>query len=174
MAATKLDDHYNLASASVLLVCDCQFSMGILVQAMSGLGFLNLNQCKTAPVAKDLISGEAFDVIIVEASKRSTAGLELIKWLRTETPPPSCFAPVLITSAHTPQDAMAQAMDSGCDMIIKKPFTAGVLLDRIVWMGRPDRQFVFSDGYVGPERRTAQTDMLETNLQQQIADNFFG
>lgn len=166
-------DVYNLSSANVIIISESQFNMGVLFQTLSGLGFDNLEQCKRLETAKELMATRAFDLVIIEASQQSVDSYELVKWLRTETPPPSCFAPVIVTTAHIPQNSMSLALECGCDMVVKKPFTPTILLERIVWIGRPDRQFVFSDGYVGPQRPSAPTDVNADDMTQQIADDLF-
>jgi len=62
-------------------------------------------------------------------------------------------APVLMTTSHTPRSQISRARDCGANIIIKKPFPPITVLERIIWSSKEGRKFLFSDTYVGPDRR---------------------
>jgi len=76
-----------------------------------------------------------------------------VQWLRRDTQEPNCYAPVLITTGHTPTGDIVRARDAGGHFIIKKPIAPIVLLERIIWVARAGRGFLFTGTYVGPDRR---------------------
>ena len=46
-----------------------------------------------------------------------------------------------------------RARDCGGHIIVKKPFAPIVMLERIIWVAKEGRPFLFSGEYVGPDRR---------------------
>jgi len=60
---------------------------------------------------------------------------------------------VLMTTSHTPRSQVSRARDCGANIIIKKPFPPITMLERIIWSSKEGRKFLFSDVYVGPDRR---------------------
>ena len=56
-------------------------------------------------------------------------------------------------TAHTPARDVVRARDCGGHIIVKKPFAPIVMLERIIWVAKEGRPFLFSDNYVGPDRR---------------------
>jgi DNA-binding response OmpR family regulator len=48
---------------------------------------------------------------------------------------------------------ISAARDAGANMVVRKPISPGVLMDRILWLARVSRPFITSDGYCGPDRR---------------------
>jgi CheY-like chemotaxis protein len=60
---------------------------------------------------------------------------------------------VIMLTAHGEKEDVELARDAGVTEYVVKPFTAKTLFDRIVWLVENPRSFIFSKGYVGPERR---------------------
>ena len=77
----------------------------------------------------------------------------VVRWLRRSGITPNCYAPVLLTSGHTPNAVVNKARDCGANFIIARPFSPSVLLDRIVWIARDPRPFLEAADYAGPDRR---------------------
>jgi hypothetical protein len=48
---------------------------------------------------------------------------------------------------------IARARDCGSHITVKKPFSPLVLLERIIWVAKEGRPFLFTDRYTGPDRR---------------------
>jgi DNA-binding response OmpR family regulator len=143
---------FNLETLEVLLLDETEMGLAILAQLVKGLGVRRILRCETVDQAKQTILGHGPDFAIIDALTDGR-GYELVRWIRTETSPPHCYLPILMTAGHTPQDDVAEAMNCGIDYLIKKPIAPRVLMERIAWICRAERAFVYSDTYVGPERR---------------------
>ena len=143
----------NLEKASVLLLDDNPMGMSILVQIITGLGARHLHRCSTVEEAKEAAVQHEIDLAIVDGMAPSGGGYDFVRWLRTEAAEPNCFAPVMVTTSHTPSRDVARARDCGGHIIIKKPIAPIVMLERILWVSKNGRGFLYSDGYVGPDRR---------------------
>jgi DNA-binding response OmpR family regulator len=144
---------YNLEDASVLLLDDSTMGMNILVQIVTGLGAKKLHRCADVDAARAAAQKYPIDLAIVDGMAPSGAGYDFVRWMRTNCEEPNCYTPVIITTAHTPVSDVARARDCGGHIIVKKPFAPIVMLERIVWVAKEGRPFLFSTDYVGPDRR---------------------
>ncbi|MCR5878188.1 PleD family two-component system response regulator [Phenylobacterium sp. J367] len=144
---------YNLEDASVLLLDDTTLGMSILVQIVTGLGAKKLYRCTDVDAAKEVAQRHELDLAIVDGMSPSGDGYDFVKWMRTNCQEPNCYTPVIITTAHTPATDVARARDCGGHIIVKKPFAPIVMLERIIWVAKEGRPFLFSGEYVGPDRR---------------------
>jgi hypothetical protein len=54
-----------------------------------------------------------------------------------------------------PHPALAgvQGRDAGANFTIAKPITPKIVLERILWAAKEDRQFIECETYLGPDRR---------------------
>lgn len=147
----------NLERASVLLLDDTPMGMSILVQLVTGFGAKNLHRCTSIDQAREVCLTSDIDLAIVDGMAPSGLGYDFVRWLRTETKEPNCYAAVMLTTAHTPSRDVARARDCGGHIIIKKPIAPKVLLERILWVSKGGRAFLHADNYVGPDRRFRDT-----------------
>lgn len=144
---------YNLEDASVLLLDDTTMGMAILVQIVTGLGAKKLYRCSNVEMAQAAATKHEIDLAIVDGMAPSGMGYDFVKWMRTNCQEPNCYTPVIITTAHTPATDVVRARDCGGHIIVKKPFAPIVMLERIIWVAKEGRPFLFSGDYVGPDRR---------------------
>jgi DNA-binding response OmpR family regulator len=144
---------FNLERAGVLLLEETQLGMSILVQIITGLGAKQLYRCYTLEQAKEAAVQHEIDIAIVDAMPPEGKGYDFVQWLRREAGEPNCYAPVLLTTPHTPASDIVRARDCGGHFIIKKPIAPIVMLERIIWVAKAGRPFLFTDTYVGPDRR---------------------
>lgn len=144
----------HLDEADVLLMEPSEHSLSILVQIVTTLGAKRLYRCKSLDEAREVASGQPVSLAIVDVCPPSMETYAFVRWMRRETPMPTCQAPLLLTSADIPSSHTQEIFSCGADALVRKPITPTGLIERIVWATRPDRQFVVTDTYVGPERRT--------------------
>lgn len=142
----------TLQRASVLLLDDNPLSLSILVQIITGLGAKTLHRCTSIEEARETAQRADVDLAIVDGMPCG-GGYDFVRWMRREAREPNCFAPVIVTTGHTPGRDIARARDCGSHIIIKKPLSPLVLLERILWVSKGGRSFLYSDNYVGPDRR---------------------
>jgi DNA-binding response OmpR family regulator len=143
---------YNLEDATVMLVDDTTMGMTILVQIVTGLGAKKLFRCASVGQAREVAASKQLDLAIVDGMA-SGEGYDFVSWMRKSCQEPNCYAPVLLTTAHTPARDVVRARDCGGHIIVKKPFSPIVMLERIIWVAREGRPFLFTENYVGPDRR---------------------
>jgi DNA-binding response OmpR family regulator len=144
---------FNLEGAAVLLVDETPMGMSILVSVVTGLGAKLLYRCSNVEAAQEAVAKHHIDLAIIDGLAPSGAGYDLVKWIRQNAREPNCFAPILLTTGHTPANDIVRARDCGGNIIIRKPIAPIVLLERIIWASKEGRPYLFSETYVGPDRR---------------------
>jgi DNA-binding response OmpR family regulator len=144
---------FNLAKTTVLLLDSTPIGLAILAQILSGLGVKQLYRCTTRAEAEEVVGAFGIDLMIVDGVPATGEGYDFVRWLRQAAPEPNKFAPVLVTAGHTMLSDVARARDCGGHLLIAKPLAPIVVLERIIWVAKGRRAFLFSDHYVGPDRR---------------------
>ena len=144
----------NLEKASVMLIDANNQGLDILTQVFAGFGARTPHRCQAAPEAIDLLRKVDVDLIAVEADLPGEMdGYDFVHWLRRSGLPQNAFAAVILISGHTRAENVARGRDCGANFIIVKPISPTVLLQRVIWVAKENRQFVEAPNYVGPDRR---------------------
>ncbi|HUZ12065.1 MAG TPA: response regulator [Caulobacteraceae bacterium] len=144
---------FNLSQTVVLLLDGTPLGMTILGQIIAGLGARQIHRCRTVDEAKEVVGEFRLDLMIVDSIAEGGDGYEFVRWLRREVSEPNKHTPVLLTAGHTKTSDVDKARDCGAHFIVAKPIAPIVMLERIIWIAREGRSFLFSDEYVGPDRR---------------------
>lgn len=143
----------NLTGAVTMVVDDSPFALELTTQALMGFGIRPKHTCLGAAEAMEVLKEQNVDLLVVDCDMPGIDGFELIRWLRRSGLEPNAFVPVIMTAAHIRRPRVAEARDCGASFIITKPFSATILLERIVWVARDSRPFLEIGDYFGPDRR---------------------
>lgn len=143
----------NLAQTSVLLIDDSPQALDILSSIVQGFGVREQIRCASAIEATEIIKRRMVDLILVDCAMPQMDGYDFVRWLRRETPQPTCLTPVIMLTGHAAPSTVHKSRDCGASFVVKKPLTPGVLLQRILWLANDKREFVKAENYVGPDRR---------------------
>ena len=143
----------SLERVGVLLVDDSLPSLNLLAQVLLGFGIKNLTRADNAKAAQALLRDHTYDLIISATNMAGVDGYELVKWLRRGALEANRYLPVILVSGHTPPSQVFKARDAGAHFTVAKPISPKVLLERILWAAKEERQFVECDAYLGPDRR---------------------
>ena len=150
----KTEARLNLSKATVLLLQNNQAELDIMGQVFIGFGVRAIRKCLTLAEADDCIrSGVVFDLLIVDCDMPGGAGFDFVTRVRRSEDGDNRLAPIMLVSGHTIPSSITRARDCGANFVVAKPITPKVMFDRVMWLAREERQFVVSDGYVGPDRR---------------------
>ncbi|HEX8472259.1 MAG TPA: response regulator [Brevundimonas sp.] len=153
MAKASPTDRVNLAHSTVLLIDHNSQSLDMLSSIFHGFGVREQIKCGSTEQAVKLVQRRDVDLILIESSMPEMDGYDFIRWLRRETQPPVRHTPVIMLTGHAAQSKIRKSRDCGSSFIVTKPLTPSVLLQRILWLGADERDFVECDTYVGPDRR---------------------
>ncbi|MBE7217692.1 MAG: response regulator [Caulobacteraceae bacterium] len=145
----------NLSRARLLLVDASPQGLGILNQLVAGLGARLITKCTGAAAAAAHLTADPYDLLIIDADLPGpVSGYDLVRRLRRNATSPNQQSAVILLCGHTPAKSVARARDCGVSLLIAKPVSPKVVLDRIRWLARDRRDFVdCGDIYVGPDRR---------------------
>lgn len=143
----------DLRKARVLIVDDNLTSLEMITQIMMGFRVLQLKACRSAEEARAMVAVERFDLILVDFEMPGEDGPSLVQYIRSEPRQPNHTAPIVMVNSSTSLQTVARARDAGANMVVKKPIAPTILLSRIEWIARNNRDFVGSSGYCGPDRR---------------------
>ena len=144
---------FNLSRSAVLVLESSPLGMAIMVQILTGFGAKRIYRCASVAEAQEAVNTFEIDLMIIDGIAETGEGYELVRWVREHAAEPNKFAPVLLTMGHTMASDVAKARDCGGHFLITKPIAPIVLLERIIWAAKAGRGFLFSDNYVGPDRR---------------------
>ena len=144
---------FNFAGAVTMVIDDSPFALELTTQAILGFGIKVRHACASAAEAIAILRDHPVDLILVDCEMPGMSGYEFVRWLRRSGLEPNAFAPVIMTAAHVRRSKVAEARDCGANFLITKPFSAAVLLERIVWVARDARPFLEVGDYFGPDRR---------------------
>ncbi|WP_292037403.1 MULTISPECIES: response regulator [unclassified Brevundimonas] len=144
---------FNFNGAVTMVIDDSPFALELTAQAVLGFGIKVRHACSSAAEAISVLRDHPVDLILVDCEMPGMSGYEFVRWLRRSGLEPNAFAPVIMTAAHVRRSKVSEARDCGANFLITKPFSAGVLLERIVWVARDARPFLEVGDYFGPDRR---------------------
>jgi len=153
MRMASATDKFNLAQSMVLLIDHNQQSLEVLSSIFHGYGVKEQIKCGSTDDAMRIVQKRNVDLTLVDCSMPGMDGGDFIRWLRHETPAPLRFMPVIMLTGHAAESKVNNSLNCGASFIVTKPLTPAVLLQRILWLGADEREFVESDTYVGPDRR---------------------
>lgn len=144
---------FNFNGAVTMVIEDSPFALELTAQALLGFGIKVRHSCSSAAEAIGILRDHPVDLILVDCEMPGMSGYEFVRWLRRSGLEPNAFAPVIMTAAHVRRSKVSEARDCGANFLITKPFSAGTLLERIVWVSRDARPFLEVGDYFGPDRR---------------------
>jgi CheY-like chemotaxis protein len=143
----------NLERASVLLI-DNSLGLDILSHIFYGFGTRTLYRCSSVAEAMEVIATTALDLIVTEALLVDRDGYDLVLDIRQlDEKNPNRFTPIIVLSAHTALSKVGKARDCGANFFVAKPISPQVIMDRLIWVAKENRQFLQTDTYAGPDRR---------------------
>ncbi|HEX5379904.1 MAG TPA: response regulator [Phenylobacterium sp.] len=143
----------NLERSVVLLVDDNPQALEALAGMVRGFGVRKQFKCKSGAEAMHIVKTQELDLIIIDSSMPDMDGYDFVHWLRREAQPEAVFTPVIMLTGHAARTMVEKSRDSGANFVMAKPFTPEILLQRIFWVAKDERQMVRAENYVGPDRR---------------------
>ncbi len=153
MAQTHVLDRFNLEQATVLLIDDNAPALDMLSSIIKGYGVRDHICCASAAAATEVVRQRQIDLILVDCSQPQMDGYDFVRWLRRETPDPTCRTPAIMLTANAAPSDVQRSRDCGASFVVAKPLKPRVLLQRILWLANDTREFIQCESYVGPDRR---------------------
>ena len=111
--------------AGKLLIVDDSSTMRRIIKRtvrMSGMTFDETVEAESGEEAFEKLSSTAFDVTLCDVNMMGMSGIEMVKKVRTELPERNSTKIIMVTTESSAA-FVAEAMKSGADGYISKPFT---------------------------------------------------
>ncbi|MEJ1977061.1 MAG: hypothetical protein WDN49_14040 [Acetobacteraceae bacterium] len=138
-----------LGSVVVMLVESNQLEADILAQVLTGFKVKRLIRCSTTAEAADRLRRDSPDLLVVGSAQSGTDGFEFIRTMRRDHDEIAAHGPG--DPADRPHAAGRRAARAGLrrQFVVAKPITPPVLYERILWLIRDRRSFIYNDSYSG-------------------------
>jgi transglutaminase-like putative cysteine protease/CheY-like chemotaxis protein len=142
----------NLGACHVLILEPGRANSRLLEDMLSQELRVGSVRCvKTLTEAIKTLAGGEFNILISDWSE-STDAIKLINALRGEKSF-NRYLPVLVVTTKSAPKNLQALRNAGVDEIIHKPYTPRILRSRLKAVALPDRPFIETALYFGPDRR---------------------
>jgi DNA-binding response OmpR family regulator len=152
-AALDLSARINLKRTSVLVLDGNPQSLDLIRQILSGFGVRAVHGCQHVRDAERVFYDHALELVIVDPLFTDDSGFEFIRFMRREESSQNRCVAIIAALGHQTLGNVRTARDAGASVVVAKPLSPDVLLQRIHWIARESRQFIVAPNYVGPDRR---------------------
>ncbi|MCB0918776.1 MAG: response regulator [Actinobacteria bacterium] len=121
--------------ATILLIEDNQMDALRTIQALNETHFLNEVRCvsRAEDAQQLLLSGEQFDLILLDLSLPGMSGQEFLSWVKAE--PELRRTPVVVLSSSEADQDIARAYDTGVSAYLVKPVSLAKLTESVSTLG---------------------------------------
>lgn len=113
----------------ILVVDDFSTMRRIVKNLLKDLGFTNVDEADDGNTALPKLQSGKYDFLITDWNMPGMSGLDLLKNVRKD--PNMKNLPVLMVTAEAKKEQIVAAAQAGVNGYVVKPFTAGVLKEKI-------------------------------------------
>ena len=117
----------------ILIVDDCKFTTKVLCQCMQELGYEVHTALSAEEAVQFLEMHEPPSLFFVDWIMPGMSGVEFVAWLRAQSPTQA--TPVLMVTAQRDLSQIAEALNSGANEYIIKPFTKDAIEAKLKILG---------------------------------------
>ncbi len=152
-AALDLSARINLNRTSVLVLDSNPQSLDLLRLILNGFGVRAVHACQHVRDAERIFYDQQLEIIIVDPLFIDDSGFDFIRMVRREENSQNRCVAIIAALGHQTLGNVRAARDAGASVVVAKPLSPEVLMQRIHWVARENRQFIVAPNYVGPDRR---------------------
>lgn len=113
----------------ILVVDDFSTMRRIIKNLLRDLGFTNTQEADDGQTALPMLKSGNFDFLITDWNMPGMTGIDLLKEVRANES--LAALPVLMVTAEAKKEQIVEAAQAGVNGYVVKPFTAGVLEEKI-------------------------------------------
>ena len=113
----------------ILIVDDMSTMRRIIKNALKQLGYNNVDEAEDGKQALAKLQQDLYQFVISDWNMPNLSGLELLKAIRQD--PALKDLPILMVTAEAKKESVVEAIQSGANNYIVKPFTAETLQEKI-------------------------------------------
>ena len=111
----------------VLIADDSEILRNLLVRILARIGIEDVESAIDGQEAIDAVSRSDFDLLLIDWSMPNVQGIDAIKEIRSR----GKTMPIIVISSQYNEDLVQEALASGANDYIAKPFRVDMLLQRI-------------------------------------------
>ncbi len=162
---------YNFKNVRILIVESSPelFDLFRAVLKMFSVPERNVESAYSMEEGFEKFAGGNHDMVIIDWLQTPDRGVELAKKIRMNNRSPNPFVPIIMTAGSGHENRVVHARDAGVSEYLVKPFTAKTLAKKIERVVEMPRQFVVSEYYIGPDRRSGRSGYAGTERRLQEA-----
>ncbi len=113
----------------ILVVDDFSTMRRIVKNILKQLNFTNINEAEDGAKAFEKLLLEKYDFVVTDWNMPNVTGLELLKKIRADEK--LKHLPVLMVTAEAEKEQIIEAIKSGVNNYVVKPFTADTMKEKI-------------------------------------------
>lgn len=118
-----------MSASSRVLVVEDEFEIQQLIALHLRRQGFNVQEVSDGEAAREQLSKNEFDLVILDWMLPGLSGLEITRWMRSQ--PKLSSVPILFVTAKTEAEHIATGLDAGADDYVGKPFDTLVLMARV-------------------------------------------
>ena len=143
----------NLRQSRVLVLDGNPQAIILMRQILGGFGVRATHACEKPAEAQQVFNEQVLDLMIVDPLFADDSGFEFLRWVRRQEDSGNRCTSIIAAMSHQTLGNVRAARDAGANIIVAKPLSPELLLQRIAWVAREKRPFIVAGAYVGPDRR---------------------
>lgn len=120
---------FNL-NIKILVVDDFPTMRRIVKNLLNQLGFKNIEEAEDGMQAFNKLQSGEFSLVVSDWNMPNMEGIDLLRKVR-QSQEPLCSIPFLMVTAEAEKEKVIEAIKSGVDNYIVKPFTLEVLKEKL-------------------------------------------
>lgn len=134
---------------------DQNMSMRRLIRSsLNTIGFSLINECRNAEELDGWIRTNDPDMVMIDIDADTEQICDIIRGIRNGDLGENPFIIIIALTWHPEREVINLTLTAGADDVVTKPVSASVLSERVSNLARNRREFVVTESYIGPERRT--------------------
>lgn len=134
---------------------DRNMSMRRLIRSsLNSIGFTSIIECRNVDDLESALRTNELDLLLIDLDDETERTCDLVRAIRNDEIGDNPFIVVVALTWHPEREVINLTLTAGTDDVVTKPVSAKVLRERVKNLVENRRQFVVTESYVGPERRS--------------------
>ena len=143
-----------IGPASVLCVASDNGFVSDLKQSLEGSGVGEIHSVTDLDNVLEAMATGIINVVLIRDELPTLDAVELCKTVRTSSDSPNIRVPIVLICTDRNLQRTVEASNAGANEVLLFPFNEDKLAQRLLAAYHDRREFVESEFYVGPERRS--------------------
>jgi two-component system chemotaxis response regulator CheY len=133
----------------------------LLKQTLASFKITDTEIVSSAPDVWQKLNEAEYDILFCELDLSPTGGIDLIHKLRSSPLSPDPIIPIITHTLSCTADDVKNARDAGSTEFLAKPLNIKSLINVLTIVAEKPRYFVFSENFIGPDRRRKNTPLAK-------------